>query len=55
MYRINLSQNQFSDLINLLNKVFYPLDNFVDKKKFEQIVKFQKINGNFFSYPIFLE
>jgi len=53
MDRINLSQNQFSDLLNLLNKVFYPLDNFVDKNKFEQIVKFQKINGKFFSYPIF--
>lgn len=53
MDRINLSQNQFSDLINLLNKVFYPLKNFVDKKIFEQIIKFQKINGKFFPYPIF--
>ena len=31
MDKINIDQNQFSDLINLTNGVFFPLKNFVSK------------------------
>ena len=52
MSKINLNQNQFSDLLNLINNVFFPLKNFVDKKKCLQIIKTEKVNKKFFPYPI---
>ena len=31
---LKLNQSQFSDLLNLTHNVFYPLKNFVKKKKY---------------------
>ena len=53
MNGLKLNQNQFSDLINLNNKVFFPLVNFVNKKDFESIIKKSLFNKKFFPYPIF--
>ena len=53
MNGLKLNQNQFSDLINLNNKVFLPLINFVNKKDFETIIKKSLFNKKFFPYPIF--
>tara|TARA_B100001250_G_scaffold375734_1_gene363518 strand:+ start:129 stop:1178 length:1050 start_codon:yes stop_codon:yes gene_type:complete len=52
MCTINLNQNQFSDLLNIVNNVFYPLNNFVNEKEFIKILKTKTINGKFFPYPI---
>ena len=53
MQQININNNQFSDLLNLLNGVFFPLTNFVSKKEFLEIVNFKKCNKKFFPLPIF--
>mgnify|MGYP001438857052 CR=1 FL=1 len=53
MQQININNNQFSDLLNLLNGVFFPLTNFVSKKEFLEIVNFKKYNKKFFPLPIF--
>jgi len=51
--KINISQNQFSDLINLLNGVFYPIENFVTKFEFLEIINNKKFKNNFFPFPIY--
>lgn len=48
-----LNQNQFSDLINLHHGVFKPLNNFVNKKEFVEILDNLKFKKYFFPYPIF--
>ena len=48
-----LDQNQFSDFVNLTNKVFYPLTNFVNKHEFLSILDKFTLNKKFFPYPIF--
>ena len=53
MLKININQNQFSDLLNLIHKVFYPLKNFVDKKQFINILKKNKFGNFFFPFPIY--
>ena len=53
MDKIHLSQNQFSDLINLINNVFFPLKNFVTKKEFLEIIDSKKFQNNFFPLPIY--
>ena len=53
MNKIYINQNQFSDLINLLNDVFFPLKNFVSKKEFLEIIKNKKFQNNFFPLPIY--
>lgn len=53
MQQISINNNQFSDLLNLLNGVFLPLTNFVSKKEFLKIVNFKKYNKKFFPFPIF--
>jgi sulfate adenylyltransferase len=52
MDKIHINKNQFSDLINLLNNVFYPLKNFVSKKEFIQIINNKKYENHFFPLPI---
>ena len=52
MNKIDITKNQFSDLINLVNKVFYPLKNFVSKEEFEQIIDHKKYKNYFFPLPI---
>ena len=52
MDTIHLNKNQFSDLINLLNNVFYPLKNFVSKKEFKTIIDNKKYKNKFFPLPI---
>jgi ATP sulfurylase len=52
MNKIHISQNQFSDLINLVNGVFLPINNFVSKKEFIQIIDNQKYKNHFFPFPI---
>ena len=45
MNKIDITKNQFSDLLNLLNDVFLPLKNFVTKVEFLEIInnkRFQK-------------
>ena len=49
----NLNQNQFSDFINLSNKVFYPLMNFVNKTQFNEILNNFKLKEKYFPYPIY--
>ncbi len=53
MEKIHITKNQFSDLINLLNEVFSPLNNFVTKEEFLEIVKNNKFKNNFFPLPIY--
>ena len=52
MYKIHINKNQFSDLINLRNNVFYPLKNFVSKKEFIKIINDKKYKNQFFPLPI---
>ena len=53
MNKINISKNQFSDLINIVNKVFFPLTNFVTKNEFLEIVDKKKYKNKFFPLPIY--
>ena len=53
MKRFNLNQNQFSDIINLTNNVFYPLRNFVNQSQFDSIIQRMKLGKKFFPFPIF--
>lgn len=53
MGKIHISQNQFSDLINLIHNVFFPLKNFVSKKEFLEIINHKKFQNNFFPLPIY--
>ena len=48
MDKINVTQNQFSDLINLINGVFFPLKNFVTKEEFFTILIKESFKENFF-------
>ena len=48
MNKLHISQNQFSDLINLLNNVFFPLKNFVTKEEFLKIIYKKRFKKNFF-------
>ena len=52
---LNLSQNQFSDLLNLTHGVFYPLKNFVNKSEYKQIIFSQKFKNFFFPFSILLK
>ena len=52
MNKIHITQNQFSDLINLKNDVFYPVKNFVSKKEFINIIENMKYKNKFFPLPI---
>ncbi len=53
MNSININKNQFSDLLNILNKVFFPLKNFVNEIEFNSIINKKKIGNSFFPFPIF--
>ena len=53
MDKINITQNQFSDLLNLLNDVFFPLKNFVTKVEFLEIINNKKFKKFFFPLPIY--
>tara|TARA_B100000787_G_scaffold52758_1_gene38126 strand:- start:6610 stop:7677 length:1068 start_codon:yes stop_codon:yes gene_type:complete len=53
MSKINITKNQFSDLINLLNDVFLPLKNFVSKVEFLKIINNKKFKNYFFPLPIY--
>ncbi len=53
MDKIDITKNQFSDLINLFNDVFLPLKNFVTKEEFLEIINNKKFQNNFFPLPIF--
>lgn len=53
MLRLNLNQNQFSDLLNLSNDVFFPLKKFVNKNEFEKILDKLQYKKKFYPYPIF--
>ena len=54
MEKININKNQFSDLLNLINNVFFPLKKFVNQKEFNEILKRKKFKNSFFPFPIFL-
>lgn len=49
---LNLNQNQYSDFLNITNKAFLPLKNFVNEKEYKSILNYQKINKKFFPLPI---
>ena len=49
MNKINITKNQFSDLINIVNNVFFPLTNFVTKNEFLEIIDKKKYKNKFFS------
>ena len=53
MLNLSITKNQFSDLLNLQNGVFYPLKHFVNEKEFKDIMYKKKINTKFFPMPIF--
>ena len=53
MNKINITKNQFSDLINLFNDVFLPLENFVTKEDFLKIINKKKFKNHFFPLPIY--
>ena len=53
MLRLNLNQNQFSDLLNLSNDVFFPIKKFVNKSEFEKILDKLQYKKKFYPYPIF--
>lgn len=53
MYKLNITKNQFSDILNLFHSVFFPLQNFVSKKEFLQIIYNKKFGNNFYPWPIF--
>lgn len=53
MEKIHITQNQFTDLINLLNDVFLPLNNFVTKEEFLEIIQKKKFKKQFFPLPIY--
>ena len=53
MNKINITKNQFSDLINLFNDVFLPLKNFVTKVEFLEIINNKKFKNYFFPLPIY--
>ena len=53
MNKINITKNQFTDLVNLLNDVFLPLKNFVTKKDFLEIINNKKFQNNFYPLPVY--
>ena len=53
MNLININKSQYSDLINLINNVFLPLNHFVTKEEFIEIINKKKLNNIFFPFPIF--
>ena len=53
MKKIHINKNQFSDLINLINGVFFPLKNFVSKEEFIKIIDNKKFKKHFYPFPIF--
>ena len=53
MSNIYINKNQFSDLINLVNDVFFPLKKFVTKKEFTEIITNKKLKNSFYPLPIF--
>ena len=55
MDKINITQNQFSDLINLLNGVFSPVENFVTKFEFLEIINNKNFKIIFFLFQFTLE
>ena len=54
MKSYDLNFKQYSDLINLTNKVFYPLKTFINKNQFNSILKKKKFGNKFFTFPIYL-
>jgi len=53
MDKININKNQFSDLLNLTNNVFFPLKKFVNQGMANNILKNKKFKNSFFPFPIF--
>ena len=53
MDKINITKNQFTDLVNLLNNVFLPLKNFVTKVDFLEIINNKRFQNNFFPLPVY--
>ena len=53
MCKLSLTQNQYSDFLNLTNNVFYPLKNFVTQNEFELIINELRYKKKFFPFPIF--
>lgn len=54
MKKLYINKEQFSDLLNLHYGVFYPLKNFVNEKNFKKILLSNKIDKDFFPFPIYL-
>lgn len=53
MPKLHINQNQFSDLLNLTHKVFYPLKKFINKSQFLSIINKMEYEKKFFPFPIF--
>ena len=53
MSKLVINQNQFSDLLNIQYKVFYPLKTFVNKEQFLKILDEYSYEDKFFPFPIF--
>ena len=52
--KVNISQNNYLDIINLKYGVFQPLNKFVSKKEFVSIVEDFKLDKNKF-FPILFQ
>lgn len=53
MTSIIISDNQFSDLLNIVYGVFKPINKFVSKDEFESIVNHLRVKKKFFPFPIY--
>ena len=53
MSKFVINQNQFSDLLNIKYKIFFPLKTFVNKEQFLKILAKYNYDNNFFPFPIF--
>ena len=52
--KFKLNYKQYSDFINVVNNVFYPLKNFVKKQEFNSILQNQKFKDNANALDCFL-
>ncbi len=55
MNKIYINKNQFSDLLNLVNNVFFPLKKFVNKDEFLNIIQKKNLKILFFLFLYFLD
>ena len=54
--QISITFNQYFELLNISEGVYYPLTNLVDKNNFNSIVnRYRLVSGKIFPFPINLD